>query len=52
VIDRELVVEAPVLSVTLALKVYEPIAVGVPETIPAELRSMPFGRKPETKVHV
>jgi len=46
-------VEGPVVSVTVTMKVYVPLVVGVPEIVPAPaLRVRPGGREPPVIAHV
>ena len=54
VMDRALVAETGVAeeSVTLTVKLKVPVAVGVPEITPVELRVSPVGRVPAERVQV
>ena len=42
----------PTESVTLTVKIYVPVAVGVPEMTPPVLIPNPGGRAPESSTHV
>jgi len=45
--------EGPVVSVTVTMKVYVPLTVGVPEIVPAPaLRVSPGGKEPPVIAHV
>lgn len=46
-------VEGPVVSVTVTMKVYVPLTVGVPEIVPAAaLRVSPGGKEPPVNAHM
>jgi hypothetical protein len=48
---KDFVTLAPALSVTRAVKLYEPAFVGLPEITPEPARERPGGREPAVLVH-